>query len=304
MTLFRLLLTSVFALSTTLVQAQIAQAQPQNEPETLKIAVASNFTFAMKALIETFEQNTGHSVVASYGSSGKIFAQIQHGAPFQVFFSADQAKPIALETAHKKAGFSVPNSRFTYAIGALALWSSKSDLITDGASVLSSDKFNKLAFANPKLAPYGAAAVQVLEQLKLVKSTRSKWVQGENIAQTYQFVSTGNADLGFIALSQLKQAELKQAQLEQTQLRQDQQEQPSQISLGSSWIVPQSFYSPIKQDAILLKRGERSEAAKALISFVQSNEGKRIIESYGYTTPSHSMVDEPQLLDQQFQVDQ
>lgn len=299
MTLFRLLLTSVFALSTTLVQAQIAQAQPQNEPETLKIAVASNFTFAMKALIETFEQNTGHSVVASYGSSGKIFAQIQHGAPFQVFFSADQAKPIALETAHEKTGFSVPNSRFTYAIGALALWSSKSDLITDGANVLSSDKFNKLALANPKLAPYGAAAVQVLEQLKLVKSTRSRWVQGENIAQTYQFVSTSNADLGFVALSQLKQAQLKQAQL-----RQDQQEQPNQISLGSSWIVPQSFYSPIKQDAILLKRGERSEAAKALISFVQSNEGKRIIESYGYTTPSHSMVDEPQLLDQQFHVDQ
>lgn len=258
-----------------LSQAQTEQqAQYEQHPhETIHIAVASNFTFAMKELIDRFEANTGHSVKASYGSSGKIYAQIQHGAPFQVFFSADQTKPEALENAEMV----VANSRFTYAIGALVLWSANPYLIADGESVLSSNSFNKLALANPKLAPYGAAAVQVLEQLKLVQSTRGKWIQGENIAQTYQFISTGNADLGFVARSQLKQAQLKQT---------------PPAKLGSSWVVPQTLYSPIKQDAVLLKRGKDSAAAKALISFVQSNQGRHIIESYGYTTYPNTAADQ------------
>lgn len=263
---------------------QQAKTDPQHPHETIHIAVASNFTFAMNELITQFEANTGHSVKASYGSSGKIYAQIQHGAPFQIFFSADQAKPKALENA----GMVVADSRFTYAVGALVLWSTKPDLIVNGESVLSGDDFNKLALANPKLAPYGAAAVQVLEQLNRVKSTRSKWIQGENIAQTYQFVATGNADLGFVALSQLKQAQLKQASPKP----------------DSSWVVPQTLYSPIKQDAVLLKRGKDSAAAKALISFIQSNQGRTIIESYGYTSTSNAVANQSKHLDQQIHVDQ
>jgi len=228
--------------------------------EQITIAVASNFTAAMRDIVAEFEESSGHQVKVSFGSSGKFYAQIKNGAPFQAFFSADQAKPETLE----KDGLVVPGSRFTYAIGALALWSTKPGFVDDDANRLKTGNFNKLALANPKLAPYGVAAVEVLERLNLKESTVQKWVRGESIAQTYQFVSTGNTDMGFVALSQI---------MDKNRLKE-----------GSTWVVPGELYNPIRQDAVLLMRGESSEAAQALLHFVRGDRAKAIIESYGYKT--------------------
>lgn len=233
---------------------------PSTYAEEVYAAVASNFTIAMKDIAKQYEEESGNKVVLSFGSSGKFFAQIQHGAPFQVFLSADQNKPDALE----KAGFIVPNSRFTYAIGALALWSAKPDFIHNNDTRLKSGDFNKLALANPKLAPYGIAATEVLENLGLTESTKSKWVMGENISQTYQFASTGNTDLGFVALSQIMSK--------------------GHIEKGSSWIIPTDQYSPIRQDAVLLKSAENNAAAKGLLDYLRSDKARNIIHSYGYKT--------------------
>lgn len=229
------------------------------QAEEIHAAVAANFTAAMNDIVAQFEKSSGHKVTLSFGSSGKIFAQIQNGAPFQVFLSADQEKPEALE----KAGLSVPGSRFTYAVGALALWSTKPGFANDVAHLKSGD-FNKLALANPKLAPYGVAAVEVLESLKLKQATESKWVMGENIAQTYQFVGSGNADLGFVALSQIMDK--------------------GKVKEGSSWIIPAELHSPIRQDAVLLNSAKDSAGAKALLAYLRSEEADAIIRSYGYTT--------------------
>lgn len=228
--------------------------------EQIKVAVASNFAAAMNDIVAEFEQHSGHKVLLSFGSSGKFYAQIKNGAPFHVFFSADQAKPAALE----KAGLVVADSRFTYASGTLALWSRKIDLTDRGSTIMRGGKFNKLALANPRLAPYGQAAVEVLENLQLKEITQDKWVQGENIAQTWQFVSTGNADIGFVALSQIMSE--------------------GKIVEGSAWIVPPPLHSPIDQDAVLLRKGENSEAARALLEFVRSDQSREIIEAYGYLT--------------------
>lgn len=227
--------------------------------ENIYVAVAASFTPAMKDIVARFEHDSGHRVILSSGSSGKFFAQIQHGAPFQVFLSADQEKPEALE----KAGLSVIGSRFTYATGALVLWSTQPGFAKDDRR-LQDQSFHKLALANPRLAPYGAAAVEVLESLNLRQATEPKWVMGENIAQTYQFVSSGNADLGFVALSQIMEKD--------------------QIKEGSSWIIPAGLYSPIHQDAVLLNRGKDSEGAKALLAYLRSNAAQAIIHAYGYTT--------------------
>lgn len=226
--------------------------------EQITIAVASNFTAAMREIVARFEQQTGHRVKVSYGSSGKLFAQVQHGAPFQAFFSADQAKPIALE----KAGLVVPGSRFTYAFGGLVLWSSQPELVDEEAHVLKQGNFNKLALANPKLAPYGSAAIDVLKKMDLLEVTRGQWVQGENISQTYQFVASGNADLGFVALSQVTRQ--------------------GAISEGSYWVVPAELYHPIRQDAVLLNKGKNSAATQALLRFVQGGIAAGIIKHYGY----------------------
>lgn len=227
--------------------------------DKIHVAVAANFAAPMNDIVAQFEKHSGHKVVVSFASSGKIFAQIQHGAPFQVFLSADQKNPDALE----KAGVSVPGSRFTYAVGALALWSTKPGFAHDDTRLKSGD-FNKLALANPKLAPYGAAAVEVLESLNLRKVTEPKWVMGESIAQTYQFIGSGNADLGFIALSQIMVN--------------------GNIKSGSAWIIPTELYTPIRQDAVLLKHAQHTDSAKALLRYLRSDEAQTIIHSYGYTT--------------------
>ncbi|SBS30451.1 Molybdate-binding periplasmic protein precursor [Marinomonas aquimarina] len=223
-------------------------------------AVAANFTGAMKSVVAQFEADSGHDVLLSFGSSGKILAQIQNGAPYEVFLSADQAKPKKLE----EAGVVVEGSRFTYAIGALALWSSQPDFVQNDYARLTSGEFNKLSLANPKLAPYGLAATEVLEALGLTEATQDKWVQGENIAQTYQFVATGNANLGFVALSQIMSQ--------------------GHVTEGSSWIVPSELYSPIRQDAVLLKKGQDNLAARDLMLYLQSDKAQDIIHTYGYQT--------------------
>lgn len=224
----------------------------------VRVAVASNFTAPMKSIATQFEQQSGHNVVLSFGSSGKFFAQIQHGAPFDVFLSADQHKPNALASA----GAIVPGSQFTYAIGQLVLWSADKSRITKGSAALTQTDYHKLALANPRLAPYGAAAIQTLKALSLKDNTREHWVQGENIAQTYHFVASGNAQLGFVALSQVTEN--------------------GKIKSGSGWVVPSKLYAPIKQDAVQLQHAKSNAAAHALIAFLKSPEAHKIITSYGY----------------------
>ncbi len=228
--------------------------------ETIKVAVATNFTSTMNVLVAEFEKSSGHEVDLSFASSGKIYAQIINGAPYHAFFSADQTTPEKLEIVGK----AVPGTRFTYAIGALALWSAKPNFIDGQIQVLKTGQFNKIALANPKLAPYGAAAVEVLEKLDLVKAAQPKWVQGENIAQTYQFVFTGNADLGFVALSQIMQ--------------------DGKLKSGSYWPIPTDLHTPILQDAQLLLPGKNNIAAQELMAFMQSGLAKAIIRSHGYQT--------------------
>lgn len=222
--------------------------------ETILIAVASNFTAPMKEIASQFEQTSSHTLKVSYGSSGKFYAQIQNGAPFHLFFSADQVKPKALE----KEGLAIEGSRTTYAIGSLVLWSAKAHAFSDGRKFLESGKYNKLAIANPKLAPYGFAAIEVLKNLHIAEKYKTKWVLGENISQTYHFISTGNADIGFIALSQIA------------------------ISGGTSWVVPNELYQPIKQDVVLLRSAENNAGAKAFMDFINSPTIINSIESYGY----------------------
>lgn len=221
--------------------------------EEVTVAVASNFVQPMKEIAAAFEQAREHQVRIVSGSSGKLFAQIQHGAPYQIFFSADESKPRALV----EAGHAVSNSSFTYALGALALWSAQTGLV-EGGETLKQGRFNKLAIANPKLAPYGVAAVQTLKNLHLWDSVRNKLVWGENIAQTFQFVSTGNAELGLVAVAQVKGAG------------------------GSAWRIPPDLYDPVRQDLVLLQAGARSVAAQEFLRFVRSEVAISIIEDHGY----------------------
>lgn len=227
--------------------------------EVVTVAVASNFTAAMTAIADAFHEKTGRQVSLAFGSSGKLFAQIAHGAPFHLFFSADQAKPRALV----KQGLAVADSEFTYATGALALWSADPERVDSQGRILAQGDYQNIAFANPRLAPYGAAALEVLRARGLVEKTRPKWVQGENIAQTFQFVASGNAEIGFVALSQVMKN--------------------GHFTKGSGWVVPESLYAPIKQDAVLLKLGENSKLARSFLAFVHSKAAAQIIRSYGYT---------------------
>lgn len=224
----------------------------------VNIAVAANFTAPMKQIAAEFEKETGHKVVMSFGASGKFYAQIKNGAPFHLLLSADDEKPIQLV----KDGLAVADSRFTYAIGTLVLWSPKPGFVDAKGEVLGRGRFNKIAIANPKLAPYGAAAIELLTKQELLATITPKFVQGENISQTYQFVSTGNAELGFVALSQVMK--------------------DGTIINGSAWIVPGSLHRPIRQDAVLLATGKGNVAARALINYLKTEKVKKTIRSYGY----------------------
>ena len=220
------------------------------------VAVASNFVAPMKALAAQFEQATGHTLTLSTGATGKFYAQIKHGAPFDVMLAADDETPARLI----REGDAVQSQ--TYAIGRLALWSTRPGFIDGSDAVLRQNRFQRLAIANPKLAPYGAAAIEVLANLMLTDSVQGKFVTGENIAQTYQFVASGNAELGFVALSQVMQ--------------------DGKLTSGSLWRVPAAFHTPIRQDAVLLKHGENNAAARALFDYLQTPAARAIIRSYGY----------------------
>jgi len=243
---------SLLPLLTGLVMATPALAQD------VQVAVAANFTAPMQTIANAFEKDTGHRVVAAFGATGQLYAQIRNGAPFEVFLSADDSTPAKLESE----GASVAGSRFTYAIGTLVLWSAQPGYVDDQGDVLKQNRFQHLAIANPKAAPYGLAAIQTLEKLGLGSAVTGKLVEGQSISQTLQFVSTGNAELGFVALSQVYK--------------------DGKITSGSAWQVPTSLYEPIRQDALILKQGENNPAATALVDYLKGPEAAAIIGAYGY----------------------
>lgn len=220
----------------------------------VSVAVAANFTAPMQKIAPLFEQETGHKLSLAYGSTGRFYAQIKNGAPFQVLLAADDETPAKLE----REGLGITGSRLTYAVGRLVLWSKSPTLVDKQGDVLKTAKFDKLALADPKLAPYGLAAMETLQALGLLEKLKPRWVQGENIAQTFQFVSTQNAQLGFVALSQITPQE------------------------GSAWVVPSHLHTPIRQDAVLLSKGKDDPAALALLQFLRSEKARAIIRSYGY----------------------
>ncbi|MFI8748347.1 molybdate ABC transporter substrate-binding protein [Pseudomonas sp. NPDC077186] len=224
----------------------------------VQVAVAANFTAPLQAIAARFEQASGHKLVAAFGATGQFYAQIKHGAPFEVLLAADASTPARLESE----GETVAGSRFTYAIGGLALWSADVNRLDGSPAALHAGEFAHLAIANPQAAPYGLAAIQVLDKLGLREAVQGKLVEGQNITHAHQFVSTGNAELGFVALSQVYQN--------------------GRLSSGSAWIVPQALYDPIRQDAVILKRGANNPAAAALMEYLRGPEAAAIIESFGY----------------------
>ena len=222
------------------------------------IAVAANFTAPMQRIASDFERASGHRLKLSFGGTGKLYAQIANGAPFDVLLSADDETPARLV----KEGHGVTGSTFTYAIGKLVLWSPDPKLIDNKGEILKKGGFKHIAIANPKTAPYGAAAVQTMSQLGVLESVKPLFVQGENISQTHQFVTTGNAELGFVAYSQV----IKNGQ----------------IGGGSGWLVPANLYDPIRQDAVLLAKGQNNPAAKALLDYLKGEKAQVVIKSFGY----------------------
>ena len=226
--------------------------------DEVQVAVAANFTAPIQAIAKDFEKDTGHKLVASFGATGQFYAQIKNGAPFEVFLAADDSTPAKLE--QEKAV--VPGSRFTYAIGKLALWSPKDGYVDAKGEVLKKGGFQHLSIANPKTAPYGLAATQVLDKLGLKDKLAGKIVEGQNIGQAYQFVSSGNAELGFVALSQIYK--------------------DGKVTAGSAWIVPADLYEPIRQDAVILEKGKDNAAAKALVDYLKGPKAAAVIKAYGY----------------------
>ena len=227
---------------------------PQALAGETHVAVAANFTEPAKEIAALFKTATGDDAVLSFGASGPLYLQISQVAPFEIFLSADRTRPQQAE----QAGLAAPGSAFTYAVGKLALWSRAQD-VTQGEAVLKANAFEKLAIANPAGAPYGTAAVETLKALKVYDAIAPKIVQGASIAQAFQFVDTGNAQLGFVALSQL-----------------------ANVKEGTRWIVPQNLYTPIRQDAVLLKTGADDAVSKAFVAFLKGPQARAIIEKYGY----------------------
>jgi molybdate transport system substrate-binding protein len=225
----------------------------------VQVAVAANFTAPVQAIAADFEKDTGNKVVASFGATGQFYAQIKNGAPFEVFLAADDTTPAKLETE----GMTVPGSRFTYATGALALWSAKEGYVDANGDVLKKNAYNHLAIANPKTAPYGLAATQALDKLGLTQAVASKIVEGQNISQAQQFIATGNAELGFVALSQIYK--------------------DGKITSGSAWVVPASLHEPIRQDAVILNKGKDNPVAKQFSDYLKGPKAAAVIKSYGYT---------------------
>jgi len=224
----------------------------------VRVAVAANFASPMKAIAAAFARTTGHTVALVPGATGKLYAQIKNGAPFDVLLAADAETPARLE----REGRAPAGGRFTYAVGRLVLWSAKEGYVDPHGAILRTGTFARLAIAAPKLAPYGAAAIEVLAKLGLESDLRPKFVQGENVAQTHQFVATGNAELGFFALSQVMR--------------------DGKIVSGSAWIVPGEMHAPIRQDAIILARAKDDPAARAFADFLKGETARAIVRAHGY----------------------
>lgn len=250
----------IIRLSLTMALFMIAGLATAGE---VRLAIAANFHDTAEHLAAQFEGTTGHSTRISYGSTGKLYAQIRHGAPFDAFLAADQARPQRVE----QDGLGVPGSRFTYAVGKLVLWSPDPAAFADPEGYLRSGGFRHLAIANPRTAPYGLAARQTLEHLGLWATLENRLVRGESIAQAFQFVATGNASAGFVALAQTR----------------------DDHDSGALWEVPATHHEPIAQQAVLLERGRNNEAARAWLDFLRSREAQDIIRQYGY-----DIVDAPE----------
>ena len=224
----------------------------------VSVAVATNFTAPMRKIAQAFEQETGHRAVLSSGSTGGFHVQIRNGAPFQVLVAADASTPLKIESE----GLGVEGSRFTYAIGTLVLWSAQPGFVDGTGDVLRRGKFERIAIANPKLAPYGVAALETLSRLGVLQRVQPRLVRGENISQAYQFVATGNAELGLVALSQVVA--------------------DGKMVRGSGWIIPADLHAPIRQDAILLSPGKDHPAAIALMGVLRGDKARSVIRSFGY----------------------
>ena len=245
--LHRLLALTAALAFTTLARADVVQ-----------VAVAANFTAPARALAEVFARTTGHEAKLSFGATGAFYTQIKNGAPFDVLLAADDERPARLE----KEGDTVAGSRFPYATGQLVLWSAKPGFVDDQGAVLKGGHFGKIAIANPKNAPYGAAAVEAMEKLGLAATLQPKLVTGESIGQTFNFIATGNAELGFVALAQVLEG--------------------GKLKSGSMWVVPAQYHAPIIQDAVILNRAASNPAAKAWMELLKTPQSKALIRSYGY----------------------
>lgn len=224
----------------------------------VRVAVAANFTAPMQAIAQQFERQTGHRLILAYGSTGQFHAQIRNGAPFEVLLAADSQTPARLE----QESLAVAGTRYTYAIGRLVLWSRAPGQVDAQGEVLRSGRFERLAVANPKLSPYGAATAEVLERLGLRERLAPRLVEGASIAQAHQFTASGNAELGFVALAQV---------MEQGRLRS-----------GSAWIVPAALHTPIRQDAVLLTPGRDNAAARALLDHLRQAPARSVMQAHGY----------------------
>lgn len=226
--------------------------------DEVQVAVAANFTAPLQQIAPGFEKATGHKIVPAFGATGKFYAQIRNGAPFEILLAADDETPTKLV----KENAAVAGSQFTYAKGKLVLWSAKPAIVDDQGEVLKKAGFDHIALANPKLAPYGAAAVETMKALGVHDALAPKFVTAENIGQTYQFVKSGNALLGFVALSQVMK--------------------DNKIAEGSAWVVPANLYQPIRQDTVILEKGKGKPATEALMKYLQGDQAKAVIKSYGY----------------------
>lgn len=235
----------------------LVAAAPAGAAE-VKVAVAANFTAPLQKIAAAFERETGHRLVVSFGSTGRLYAQIRNGAPFEVFLSADDEAPARLE----REGLAVAGSRFTYATGRLVLWSPQPGVVDAQGQVLRRPPAGPLAIADPKVAPYGRAAVQALTQLGVLEAWRPRLVQGESIGQAHQFVASGNAPLGLVALSQVTES--------------------GRPAPGSAWVVPANLHEPIRQDAVLLVRGQANAAAAAFLRHLRSDAVRTLIRAHGY----------------------
>lgn len=241
----------VAALAAGLLASAVQAAEVQ-------VAVAANFTAPMQTIAAEFEKDTGHRAVLSFGSTGKFYAQTRNGAPYEVFLSADDSTPARLE----REGAAVPGSRFTYAIGKLVLWSAKPGYVDAQGEVLKRAEFQHLALPNPKLAPYGAAAIEVMRGMGVLEAAEPRFVLGENLPQAYQFVLSGNAELGFLALAQI----VKDGKLIE----------------GSTWQVPADRHAPLRQEAVALAGASGNPAAAALLDYLKGAKARETIRSFGY----------------------